>query len=113
MLKMPDPGRDHGDLGFVGFLNTFGIGDGAAGLDDGFDAGLAANVIVSVLGINASEASMEFLAFLPAFLKAVRALSTRLVCPQPMPTVLVPLTSTIAFDLAPLTTFQVKANDSN
>ena len=39
MLKMADAGEDHADMFGVGGSDDFRVADGAAGLDDGFDAG--------------------------------------------------------------------------
>src|SRR3989338_2151479 len=73
---------------------------------------LAANLTVSGMGIKASEANTEFLAFLAAFSMATLAAPTRLVWPQPIPIVLVPLARTMALDLAFLTAFQANSKDS-
>ena len=39
VLKAPDSAEDHGHSEFVGFGDDFGVTDGAAGLDDGVNAG--------------------------------------------------------------------------
>ena len=46
MPKMPDPGKHHGEAMFVGGGDDVFVADGAAGLDDGGDAGLSGHIHV-------------------------------------------------------------------
>ena len=116
---MPYAGKDHGNSGFIGGGNT------ALSLTDppGWITALAPASInasrPSAKGKNASDAATDpivrgcanpcLVAVSCAFCTAIRAESTRLIWPAPLPAVVASLTKTMAFDLTCLITRQANS----
>ena len=97
MPEMPHAGEHHGDAVLVGGRDHLVVAHRAAGLDHRGGAGFDRDQSPSAKGKKASEATTEPLVIgsgkLPAlaasraFRAAMRAESTRLIWPAPMPTV--------------------------
>ena len=109
MPEHPDPGEHHGHAVLVRGLDDLFVPDAPARLDDGGSAVLAASSTPSRNGKKASEAMTEPLAFSPALWQAIMELSTRDICPAPMPTTCSPLARMMALDQTCLPTFQAKS----
>ena len=97
MPEVADAGEDHGEAGFVGGRDDLVVAHRAAGLDDGGGAGFGGGqqaVGEGEEGVGGDDRALgqrlgrpAALAASGALQAAMRALSTRLIWPAPMPTV--------------------------
>ena len=116
VAEVAHAGEDHGDAVLVRGRDHFRVAHAAAGLDHRGGAGFGQRRRApSRNGKNASDATTEPSSERPAsaaLIAAMRALSTRLICPAPTPSVMRSPQNTMAFDFTYLATRQAKRGPS-